>query len=71
MGDIRLQPVVVFTAGPLGNPPGCFPQSVEGIVSEVALGAACVLASEPHRLQLVEQVLTAAVDGEKAVGGFA
>ena len=65
--DIGFQPLMAFAAGALGDPPSRFPQAIEGVVREIALGAAAILAGETHRFQLVEQVFPAAVDREEAV----
>ena len=71
VGDIGLEPVMALAAGALGDAPGRFPQPVERVVGQVALGAAAILAGEAHRLELVEQVLPAAIDREEAVDRIA
>ena len=53
--------------GPLGR----LEDAVEGVVREVADGAARFLADEPHGLELVEEVGRALVEVEHAVHGFA
>jgi hypothetical protein len=44
---------------------------VEGVVSEIALGAAAVLAQEPDRHELVEQVGARLIEMQHAVDGLA
>ena len=69
--EVGEEALVQGAAGLLVDAPGGLVDGVEAVLGQVALGAAGVLADQPHRLQLVELVGGRAVDVEEAVNRVA